>query len=247
MKTTLFIPTWNEIECMKVIMPRINPDWVDQILIVDGGSTDGTIEWAREHGYNVYVQKKPGLRYAQLEALPMIEGDVLIAFSPDGNSIPELIPDLVEKMKEGYDMVIVSRYLDDATSEDDDLITGFGNWMFTRIINLLFGGNYTDTLVIFRGIRKDAIYKMEIDKAPGFRVSEKILRVNVSWEPMLSIRAVTRNLKVGEIPGSEPARIGDERKMRIFHWGSVIVYQIVREFIVETGRKLSGRKASKSL
>ena len=58
MKTTLFIPTFNEIDGMKVIMPRIKKEWVDQIIIADGGSTDGTVEYANECGYEVFVQKK---------------------------------------------------------------------------------------------------------------------------------------------------------------------------------------------
>ena len=58
MKTTLFIPTFNEIDGMKVIMPRIKKEWVDQIIIADGGSTDGTVEYANEYGYEVFVQKK---------------------------------------------------------------------------------------------------------------------------------------------------------------------------------------------
>ena len=56
MKVTLLIPTLNEVEGMKLIMPRIQRDWCDQILFLDGGSTDGTIEWARANGYEVYVR-----------------------------------------------------------------------------------------------------------------------------------------------------------------------------------------------
>src|SRR5512147_1763551 len=110
MKVTLVIPTLNEIDGMKAIMPKIKREWVDQILVVDGNSTDGTAEWAREHGYEVVVQKRKGMRYAYMDALPYIKGDVMLTFSPDGNSIPELIPECIKKMKEGYDMVIVSRY-----------------------------------------------------------------------------------------------------------------------------------------
>ena len=131
MKFTLLVMTLNEIEGMKTIMPRVKKEWIDQIIIVDGGSTDGTIEWADENGYTVYVQKKKGFRHAYEEVMPLVQGDIIITFSPDGNSIAELIPDLVSKMKKGYDMVIVSRYLDDAKSEDDDFLTGFGNWFFT--------------------------------------------------------------------------------------------------------------------
>lgn len=149
MDVTLLILTLNEIEGVRVIMPRIKREWCSQILMLDGGSTDGTIEYAKEHGYEIYIQKRKGFRYAYIEALPLIKGDVVITFSPDGNSIPELIPTLIDKVKEGYDIVLASRYCDGAKSEDDDIITAFGNWLFTRTINLLHGGHYTDALVIF--------------------------------------------------------------------------------------------------
>ncbi len=47
MKVTLLIPTLNEITGMKAIMPHIKPQWYDQLLIVDGQSTDGTIEYVK--------------------------------------------------------------------------------------------------------------------------------------------------------------------------------------------------------
>ena len=71
----------------------------------------------------MHVQTKPGIRQAYNEVLPLIKGDILLTFSPDGNSIPELIPPLIAKMNEGYDMVIVSRYLGPAKSADDDRLT----------------------------------------------------------------------------------------------------------------------------
>ena len=110
MKTTLVVAALNEIDGMRVIMPRIKKEWVDEILVVDGGSTDGSYEYAVQNGYKVVRQKSKGLANAYFEAMEIAEGDVLIPFSPDGNSVPERIPALVEKMKEGYDMVVVSRY-----------------------------------------------------------------------------------------------------------------------------------------
>ena len=119
---------------MKVIMPQIKKEWYDQLLVIDGNSTDGTLEYVKEQGYPYYVQKKKGMRHAYIESLPLIEGDVILIFSPDGNSVPERIPDCINKMKEGYDMVIVSRYAKGAKSEDDDMVTGFGNWMFRKCL-----------------------------------------------------------------------------------------------------------------
>ena len=229
MKTTLIVMTLNEVNGMRAIMPQIHPDWCDQIIILDGGSTDGTIEWAREQGYFVYVQKQRGIRFAYREVLPYIEGDVVITFSPDGNSIAALLPDLIAKMKEDYDMVIVSRYLGDAKSEDDDIVTGFGNWLFTKTVNLLHGGNYTDVMVMYRAYKTQLIYDLDLDKDESFALPEKMFSTIISWEPLLSVRALKRKLKICEIPGDEPPRIGGERKLQIIRWGAAYYFQFWRE------------------
>ncbi len=232
MKVTLLVATLNEIDGMRAIMPRIKREWVDQIIILDGDSTDGTIEYARDQGYFVYVQKQRGFRHAYNEVLEHIEGDVVVTFSPDGNSIPELIPPLVEKMKEGHDMVIVSRYLGGAKSEDDDLLTGFGNWLFTRTVNLLFGAKYTDVMVIFRAYRTQLIYDLELNQDRWYTMPEKLFGCRISWEPMLSARAACRKLKLAEIPGDEPPRIGGERKLKLWRWGAAYYFQFWRDFFL---------------
>lgn len=229
MKTTLVVTTLNEIDGMKAIMPKIDRSWVDQILVMDGGSTDGTIEWAEENGYQVYVQQQKGFRHGYTEALPLIEGDVMLTFSPDGNSIPELIPDILAKMREGYDMVIASRYLPPAKSADDDILTAFGNWLFTRTVNLLHGGNMTDVMVIYRAYRKQIVYDLELHLDEAYTTPEWLFGTKVSWEPLLSCRAAKMGLKIGEIPGDEPERIGGERKLQVFRWGAAYYFQFWRE------------------
>jgi glycosyltransferase involved in cell wall biosynthesis len=231
-KVTLLVPTWNEIVGMKAIMPLINRDWVDQILILDGGSTDGTIEWARENGYEVHVQTEPGIRFAYREVLPKVRGEVMLTFSPDGNSIPELIPELVAKINEGYDMVIASRYLPPARSADDDLVTGFGNWLFTRTVNLLFGGRYTDAMVIYRAYHTRLIRELELDQDRWYRTPEFLFGCRISWEPLLSARAAQRGLRVTEIPGDEPDRIGGVRKLRVIRWGASYYFQFIRDWFL---------------
>lgn len=229
MSVTLIIPTLNEIEGMKAIMPRVRKEWCHQLIILDGGSTDGTIEYAKQQGYFVYIQKKKGFRNAYNEILPHITGDIVITFSPDGNSIPELIPELIRKMDRGYDMVIVSRYLDGAESHDDDLITAFGNWLFTKTINLLHAAKYTDAMVIFRAYKTKLIYDLELHKDEAYAVAERLFHTNISWEPLLSVRAAKKKLKVAEIPGDEPTRIGGERKLQIIRWGGAYYFQVLRE------------------
>ncbi|MEW6482919.1 MAG: glycosyltransferase family 2 protein [bacterium] len=232
MKVTLLVFTLNEREGMEKIMPKIKKEWVDEIIVVDGGSTDGTIEYVRENGYSVIIQKKRGLRNAYIEALECSTGDIIITFSPDGNSIPELIPPLVEKMKEGYDMVVVSRYLKGAKSYDDDIITAFGNWMFTSLINLIYRAKYTDAIVMFRAWKREIFKELDLDKEETYRTEERLFHTTVGVEPLLSIRAAKRKLKIAEIPGDEPPRMGGKRKLQIFQWGAAYLFEIFREIFI---------------
>lgn len=126
-------------------------------------------------------------------------------------------------------MVIASRYLGEARSDDDDAVTGFGNWMFTKMINILYGVSYTDAMVIYRAYKTGVVYDLDLDKDDGFIFAEKLLNTHVSWEPLLSVRAAKRKLKITEIPASEPSRIGGVRKLKVFKWGAVFLLQFIRE------------------
>ncbi|HPR69001.1 MAG TPA: glycosyltransferase family 2 protein [Kiritimatiellia bacterium] len=229
--TTLFIPTLNELDAMRVILPQIDRSWVDQILVVDG-STDGTADYAREQGCEVVIQQKKGLRHAFIEGFPLVRGDWVVTFSPDGNSPPRAIPLLIEKMKEGYDMVIASRYLPPARSDDDDLMTAFGNWLFTHAINLCHGHAwsrpYTDAMVMYRAYRTRLFYELDLDKEESY-APEKWFGTILGIEPLLSIRAARHGMKIGEIPEDEPARIGGKRKLQPFRWGGAYMSQVFRE------------------
>jgi len=213
-------------------MPRVKDEWFDQILVVDGNSKDKTVEVAKERGYDVVMQRSPGIRGAYMDALPHIKGDVILTFSPDGNSIPELLPDCIAKYKEGYDMVIVSRYAENAKSYDDDIVTAFGNKMFTTFINLFHRGKYTDAMVIYRAYRKNLIQELDLDKEESYSLEEKMFGTNISWEPLLSIRAAKRKLKVCDIPGDEPAREAGERKLQVMRWGAAYMFEVFREIFV---------------
>ena len=199
-------------------MPRINREWLDEILIIDGGSTDGTIEYAESQGFSVYRQKEKGLIAAYREGIQVSKGDAFIIFTPDGNMLPEKLPELTAKMKEGYDVVIVSRYKDGAKSEDDSIVSGFGNWMFTTLVNVLFKANYTDVLGAYRAYRKDIFQKASI------KVNQRPV------ETRICIRAKTLGLKVAEIPGDEPKRLGGKSYRSIIKNGFNELFIIIEEF-----------------
>jgi glycosyltransferase involved in cell wall biosynthesis len=219
MKISIIVFTWNEIDGMRAIMPRIKKEWYDELIIVDGGSTDGTIEYARANSYFIFVQKEKGAGAAFVEAMGKVTGDVVITFSPDGNSDPDRIPELIEKMKEGYDIVIVSRYREGAKSYDDDLITAFGNKMFTGLVNLLFRSRITDLLVMYRAFRRDLVKELGIETK------------TVAWGTQLLLRAIKKKMRIAEIPGDEPPRIGGERKMHPIRNGIQELRMIYSEFI----------------
>lgn len=240
LSVTLILPTMNEIDGMKWFMPRLKKEWYDELIIIDGGSKDGTIEYCKENNFPVFIQSGRGLTNAYDEAFRLSTKDVVVTVTPDGNSIPELIPELIEKICEGYDMVIASRYLGLAKSSDDDIFTGFGNKLFTGIINLLFRAHYADTLVAFRAYRREAIHRMSLyDQDKQNWLKKRFFEMN-SWETGSSIRAAKLKLKVSEIPGDEPKRIGGKRKLSIVKNGLGVLFQILHEFII--GNKFCSKK-----
>ena len=236
-KITVFIPTLNEANGLKRLLPEILRQQVGQVLISDGNSRDGSEEIARDHGVDFYVQKRPGIRHAYIEAWPMIRGDWVLTMSPDGNCIVEDISRLIEKIGAGYDMVIASRYYGDAKSEDDDAITGFGNWLFTRTVNLLFKADYTDAMGIYRIYRTQLFYELGLNKEESYVMFERLFGTVMGIEPLLSVRSASHRCKVAEIGSDEPKRTDGERKLQVLRWGAAYYSQFLFEFAKGIGRK----------
>jgi len=219
MTTALIITTLNEINGVKKIIPKIKKEWLDEILFVDGGSTDGTIEEARKMGFKVIIQKQKGHGAAVLEGANAIKSDNFILFGPDGNDEPEKIPELIEKMKEGYDQVLVTRFGKGSVNLDAGIIDTFGNKMFTFLANVFFGGYWTDTLNESRIISKKAFQELNFDA------------MDLSSTQQMSIRGLKRRQKICEILGNEGERIGGVRKMKPLPVGASLSLRIIKEFI----------------
>lgn len=225
MKVSLFIPTLNERIGLERIMPKVDKSLFCQILVSDANSPDGTADYARSLGYEVYIQKQKGIRFAYSEAWHLLRGDYVITFSPDGNCLPEDLPKLIAKIQEGYDMVVASRYLPPAKSEDDGLITGFGNWLFTRTVNLLHGGRYTDAMTIFRIYRTSLFTELGLHRDEAYQPMEKLYFTRMGIEPLLSVRAARTRKRITEIPSDEPAREAGTPKVQIIRWGAAYYTQ----------------------
>ena len=219
MKTTLAILALNEIEGIQVVVPQINRAWVDEIIVVDGGSTDGTIEWCEANGLRVLRQRRRGYGAGMREVMEIAQGDVVIEFMADGNCDPVFIPKLISKIAEGYDLVIGTRYGDGARSYDDTWITRLGNWGFTRLINILFGGSFSDAMMGYRAYRIAAFKTMQVDED------------GLTFPTQGSIQFAKYGYKIGEVGASEPKRIGGERKAHNFYTGWALVKMIAREWV----------------
>ena len=217
-KATLLLLVKNEIEGLKTILPCIDRSLFEQIMVVDGHSTDGSYEYALSQNIEVYREKRPGIAEAVIDAYPLIRGTYVITFSPDGNSLPKLLAPMIDKIAEGYDVVVASRYLPPAKSYDDNLVTAFGNYFFTRMTRWLGKTPITDALNIFRAYRTDLLNNTEMLQF----VYGPVL------EPLVSAYACAVGLSIGEIAGDEPKRLSGESKMRIFYNGPCILLMLIR-------------------
>ena len=231
MKTIIIIPVLNELEGLKTTLPLIKKEWYDRLVVLDGRSSDRTIEWCKEHNHEVFCQRGPGLWNAYTELFQYLneEDGVVVTLSPDGNCPPELIPSLVTKVQSTYDLVIASRYLNGGRSEDDTTLTRFGNHLLTWMANQKCRTRYTDALNMYRAYRLKVVRQLGLDIKVNW-LQRCLIRLSnlYSWEPSLSIRAGRIPLRITEISASEPKACRERRQNTFIH-GLAVLTQIIHE------------------
>jgi glycosyltransferase involved in cell wall biosynthesis len=219
MKTSIVVLARNEIMGIKETIPKLTQLPVDEILVIDGNSTDGTFEECQKLGVKVIRQKSIGRGNAFKEGLNNSTGDLLVFFSPDGNENSDDIPKLISKISEGYDLVIESRFTPQSGSADVTTIRKLANDLTTKVINVLFHGSYTDACNGFRAIKRQAMEKINID-AKWFEA-----------EIQISMRCLKEGLRVTEIPTFEGKRVAGGSNLNLFTTGLRHGWYILREYV----------------
>lgn len=220
MRSSLIILTFNEIEGIKTLFDKIPFAQFDECFAIDGGSTDGTVEFFKENKIKVITQEKKGRGAAFREAAEAANGRVLVFFSPDGNENPEDAIKLKETVEQGYDMVIASRFMPGASSEDLGSFIPYRDWankIFTFSANLFFAGKLTDSINGFRGVKKEKFEELKVD-AQDFSI-----------EYQMSIRALKLKQKLKEIPTMEKKRLGGQSTSRSIPTGLKMLKILFRE------------------
>lgn len=219
-KSTLVILTRNEITGMKALVSKIPFDKVDETLVVDFRSTDGTKEFIRDNGLKLINQMKPGRGEAFRLAVRVARGEYLVFFSPDGNEDPQDIPKLLKLLKQSNDLVIASRFLPASRNEEDDQLIKLRAWAnqgFTWLANFAFGGHLSDSINGYRAITKAAFIRLNLD-APGYAIE---------WQ--MSMRALKLKFKIAEIPTEEGNRIGGSSGSKAIPTGLLFIKIFLKE------------------
>lgn len=219
---SVVIPTLNEAQNLPDVLFRL-PAVVNEVIIVDGHSEDGTVEVATKvlPTAKVILQKRNGKGDALRSAFKHANGDIIVQIDADGSMDPLEIEKFVVVASEGYDVVKGSRYLFGGGSTDLSSKRSFGNRMFVRLVNLLFSAKYTDLCYGYMAFRKDALDRLnDTLKCKGFQI-----------ETEMCIKAKKLGLRVTEVPSFEGKRAHGSSRLCLVRDGFRILLMILTEFL----------------
>ena len=212
------IPAMNEAQNLPHVLSRL-PELIDEVILVDGHSTDETVAVARRLRPDVRVvtQTHRGKGNALACGFAMCTGEIIVMLDADGSTDPAEIPLFVEKLLDGADFVKGSRYMAGGGSEDLTRVRRYGNAFLTGTVNTLFGVRHTDLCYGYMAFWRRCLPQLTVD-CTGFEV-----------ETLLTLRATRAGLKVAEVPSVERNRIHGQSNLRPIHDGLRVLRTITGE------------------
>lgn len=232
-RLTVVIPAKNEARNIGWVVSRL-PSTVDELVLVDGHSTDATIEVTRALRPDVVVVQddQPGKGAALRAGFAAATGHHVVMMDADGSMDPEEIPVLIDELAGGSDLVKGSRFLDGGGSADFSLLRRLGNWGLLQVANVLFGSSCSELCYGFAAFRRTAVLDLDLT-ATGFEV-----------ETQLYLRAIRNGLQVTEVPSFEAARRSGVSNLHTFRDGWRVLRTIFAERLRPSQRQsvLEGRR-----
>ena len=144
-----------------------------EILVIDDGSTDRSGEIASKHKATLLTNDKNcGKGYSIRKAIQYAQGDIIVTIDSDGEHKPKEIPELINPLLEGADIVTGSRFMTNNTHATTKLNL-VGNFIFNKTILALTGKSVTDSQTGFRAIKRNVLEKLNLS-SNGYEIETEI-------------------------------------------------------------------------
>jgi len=196
----VIIPALNESAAISKVIGDI-PDFVQEIIVVDNGSTDTTAEMAKNAGATVLLESKKGYGHACLKALDYLKNsdqktDIVVFLDGDYSDYPEQMSDIITPITDNnMDFVLGSRKKNLSEKGAIQPQQRFGNWLATRLMTLFFNSEFTD-LGPFRAIKYEVLNSLDMrDQTYG-------------WTVEMQLKILKQKFTYCEIPVKYRNRIG---------------------------------------
>ena len=214
---TVVIPALNEEHNLPLILENLPP--VDEVVVVDGRSSDDTVAVAREVRPDVVVvrQTRSGKGNALVCGFAASTGDIVVTLNADGSADPQEIPRFVDALLSGAEAAHGSRFRPGGDHRDAGALERFGHGMLCRLVNVFFGTRFTDLSCGYDAYWRDLLPGLDLP-APDTRGPK---RGRPAWgegpeiDTLTTLRMATQGLRVVEVATIGYPRIhGDDERPR---------------------------------